>query len=366
MPPRARPVLRNDLIHLAIRIGLLAFLVYWSFVLVEPFISIIAWSMILTAGLYPAYHWLAGKLGGQQAVAAILVTLASMAIIIGPLTWFALSLMDGLRIISESLDAADLTLPRPPPAIRDWPLVGETIYQFWDLASTNIAAALTELAPHLKPLAKPVLGMAASVGEGMLKFLLALVLMGFLFAPGPRMIRGLKALLTHVIPERGDEFVALAGATIRSISLGILGVSVLQALLAGIGFKMAGIPAASVLTCLALFLAIVQIGAGIVVFGVLVWIWATTDTTTALLLTAYLVPVALLDNILKPIVMGHGLKTPMPVILIGVLGGTLAHGVVGLFVGPIVLAIGWQLAAVWMRDNAPAVATSSPAQVDSG
>ncbi len=348
---RSRPEPRDDVIHLAIRLGLLAFLVYWSFVLVRPFIAILVWSMVLTVALYPAYDWLARKLGGRYGLAAVLLTLLSLVIVIGPATWFGVGLVDAARTISEQLSSASFAVPEPPPGIKEWPIVGGRIYEFWNLASTNLASALATIGPQVRPLAKPVLEMAGSAGEGILEFLLALVLMGFLFGSGPRMAHNVRMLLMHVVPERSEEFIALAGATIRTVSQGVLGVAVLQAMLAGIGFGVAGVPGGSILTFLVLLMAIVQVGASLVILGVLVWAWMTMDTMGALLLTAYLVPVSLVDNVLKPLLMSHGLQTPMLVIFIGVLGGTLAHGVVGLFVGPIVLAVAWQLMRAWMRDT---------------
>jgi predicted PurR-regulated permease PerM len=146
----------------------------------------------------------------------------------------------------------------------------------------------------------------------------------------------------------GEEFVIQAGATIRAISRGVIGISVLQALLAGIGLVAAGIPQASLITFAVLVLGIVQIGPSIVIIPVIVWSWMKLDSTSALLFTAYMVPVNLMDNILRPIVMGRGLKTPMGVILIGVIGGTLAYGITGLFLGPIVLAVVWELSVAWL------------------
>ena len=147
-----------------------------------------------------------------------------------------------------------------------------------------------------------------------------------------------------------EEFVDLAGATIRNVSRGIIGIAMLQALLAGVGLLFAGVPAAGLFSLLVLVLGIIQIGPSVVLLPLIVWSWFVMDTTTAVLFTLYMVPVNLLDNVLRPL-LANGLSTPMPVILIGVLGGTLVHGVIGLFVGPIVLSIGWQLLVVWTRDQ---------------
>lgn len=151
----------------------------------------------------------------------------------------------------------------------------------------------------------------------------------------------------------------MAGATIRAVSQGVIGVAIIQSLLAGVGFKLAGIPSAGLLAFVVMLLAIVQIGAAFVLLPVIIWIWMDKDFTTALLLTLFLGIVGILDNILKPLVMGRGLTTPTLVIFIGVVGGTLAHGIVGLFIGPIILSLAWELTVAWIRTD-PAGAASLP------
>ena len=150
----------------------------------------------------------------------------------------------------------------------------------------------------------------------------------------------------------------MAGATIRAVSQGVIGVAIVQSLLAGIGFKLAGIPSAGLLAFAILLLAIVQIGAAIVLLPVIIWLWATRDFTTALLLTLFLGIVGVLDNILKPLVMGCSLTTPTLVIFIGVIGGTLAHGIVGLFIGPVILSVAWELMVAWIRNDRVGPASS--------
>jgi predicted PurR-regulated permease PerM len=196
-----------------------------------------------------------------------------------------------------------------------------------------------------------LLSAAGRVGINLLKFIIALGISGFLLVPGSSLIHSIKNIVGRVAAGRGEEFVDLAGATIRNISRGIIGIAILQALLAGIGLLFAGVPAAGLFSFLVLLLGIIQIGPSVILVPLIKWSWFAMETTTTILFTLYMVPVNLLDNILRPLV-AKGLRTPMPVILIGVLGGTLAHGLIGLFVGPIVLSIAWQLLVVW-RNDAP-------------
>jgi predicted PurR-regulated permease PerM len=255
-----------------------------------------------------------------------------------------------LRTISERLDLSVLSLPAPPRAIRDWPLIGEPLYRFWDLASTNLREALAKIAPQLKPLGGSLLRVAADTGTSTIKFFVAIIIAGFLFTPAPMLAESVSAFARRLTAERGEQFVKLAGATIRAVSRGVIGISVLQALLAGLGLMLAGVPGTSLLTSAVLIFGIIQIGPSIVLIPVIIWSWFSMETMAALLFTAYMIPVNLLDNILKPILMGRGLQTPMLVILIGVIGGTLAYGITGLFLGPIVLAVIWELLGAWVYD----------------
>jgi predicted PurR-regulated permease PerM len=340
----------NDvLLLLAIRIVCLGFLGYWSLILIRPFLTIIVWSIIIAVALYPIFDWLSAKLYGHRALAAVAVTILSLLVMLGPATWLALSLAETVRTLLARLGDGTLIFPPPSEAVKAWPLIGEKIYESWLLASTNLRALVIEAAPHLKPLGSSLLNAAGSIGINLLKFIIAVVISGFLLIPGPSLIHSIKNVLSRVA-ARGEEFVDLAGATIRNVSRGIIGIAILQALLAGIGLLFAGVPAAGLFSFLVLVLGIIQIGPSVILLPLIVWSWFAMDTTMAVLFTLYMVPVNLLDNILRPLV-AKGLSTPMPVILLGVLGGTLVHGMIGLFVGPIVLSIGWQLLVVWTRDE---------------
>ena len=341
----------TSFIETAIRLAVLALLLYWSFVLVQPFISIFIWSAVLAVALYPIFEWISVRLGGRRRLAAALTTILSLLVIIGPATWLALGLVDSVRAISDRLDPSVMAIPAPPLSIKDWPLIGEPIYQFWDLASTNLSAAFAALVPQLKPLGARLLRIGADTGLGILKFLIAVIVAGFLFSPAPALATAVKRFSRRLNPARGGELVDQAGATIRAVSRGVIGISVLQALLTGIGLMVAGVPQASLITFAVLILGIIQVGPSIVIIPLIIWSWMTMETTSALLFTVYMVPVNLLDNLLRPLVMGRGLKTPILVILIGVIGGTLAYGITGLFLGPIVLAVIWELIVEWIKEQ---------------
>lgn len=350
--PRAILNTSNDaLLVLAIRLICLGLLGYWTLILIKPFLTIIVWSAIIAVALYPIFYWLSGVLHGQRVVAAFTIMLFSLVLMLGPAAWLGLSLAESFRTLTMQFTNGMIALPPPPETVKAWPLIGNEAYKIWQLASTNLRSLLTQAAPYLKPLGGTLLDAAGSLGINLLKFIVATIVSGFLFIPGPALVESIKNVLRHLAGARGAMFVDMSGATVRVISRGIIGIAIIQALLAGIGLIVAGVPAAGLISFLVLFLGIIQIGPSIILIPLIVWSWFAMDATAAFAFSLYMIPVNLLDNLLRPLVMAKGLSTPIWLTLIGVIGGTLAHGLIGLFVGPVVLSIVWQLIVVWTRNE---------------
>ena len=341
-----RTALSAEAVDIAIRVGLLALLAYWSWAIIAPFLTILVWSAILAVALYPLFDWLKKRLNRPR-LAAVLVTLLCVFVVLAPLVWLGFGLLNGVEFAANKLEAG-ITVPLPPDSVKEWPLIGEQAYRLWTRAVTDISAQLAQLAPAFKPVALWLLELASNVLVGLLKFLLSIIVAGFLFCPGPKLVKALAQVMDHILRPRGTEMVQLAGATIRNVSRGVIGVALLQSFFAAAGFLVAGVPAAGLLSFASLVLGIVQIGPAILFLPIIVWSWMTMDTASAFMFTAYMLPVGLIDNFLRPILMARGLATPMPLIIIGVIGGTIAYGIVGLFFGPIVLSVAWELAVAWM------------------
>ena len=343
---------RAATVDLVVQIACLALLLYWAVILVRPFLTIMVWSIILAVVLYPLFDWMVRRLRMNRVTAALLITLICLVILLGPAAWLGLSLIETVRSLAERLGSGDIVLPPPPDSVKEWPFIGDNLYASWSLASTNLKAALVQIGPQFRSISGTLLELAGNAGISMLKFIVAVVISGFLLMPGPALVSSARLVFRRIAAGRGDEFVDLIGATIRNLARGVIGVSLLQALLAGVGLIVAGVPAAGFLSFLILVLGIVQIDALLIIVPLIVWSWIKFDVTTALLFSVYMVPVGLSNNLLRPFVMAHGLKTPMLVVLIGVIGGILTHGVIGLFVGPIVLAIAWELLREWTVEAA--------------
>lgn len=338
-------------IELSIRLFVIGFLAYWTFVIVAPFGAMIVWSVVLAVALFPLFDRLSAALGGRATIAAALITLAALLLVIAPVMWMGAGFVDPVKTLIAGFESGDIVIPPPPQSVKAWPIVGEQIFAWWELASTNIRSALAQIMPQLKPVGEFLLGMARNAGVGTLKFLLSVILSGFLLAYAGPLMLGMRALARRIEPTNGVNYLNLAGATINAVSRGVMGLSIMQAMIGGAGMWLAEVPGAGLLTIAILVLGIVQIGPLLIVAPVVFWAWTTLTTPAAVGLTICMLSVNYMDNVLKPFIFAHGLSTPIPVIFLGVIGGVLAHGVAGLFVGPVVLAVVWELGSAWIAEE---------------
>jgi predicted PurR-regulated permease PerM len=332
------------------KLTLLGLLVYSSLTVVRPFLTIMLWTLILTVTLNPAFNWIAWRLGERRRLAAVITTLLSLAVVTGPIIWIGLSMMEGLGTLSERISAGAITIPAPPDEVKAWPLVGERLHHIWTLATIDLKSALTEGLPYLDPLKNLARKIAQSAATGIPTFMAALLASGFLFSAAPNLLEGARRLIRSILPVHGQEYINLAGATIRNVSQGVIGIALLQTILSGVAFAIAGVPGSGLLALAVFIFGILQLP-GIVLIPAIIWGWASLTPPAALAFTVYMLPVTLINNVLSPIVMARGLQTPTIVIFIGVLGGLAAHGVIGLFVGPIILAVTWELVLAWVEQE---------------
>lgn len=352
-PPAAhvRPPERLALdiaLHLG-AIGLFAFLVLD---LIRPFGVLLIWSVIIAAILHPIYLWLAARLGRPR-LAAALVTLGALVVMLGPVAMLTTSLIQSAEWIIPRVRSGELHLPPPPQMLIDLPAVGPAIRSNWELATSNLDGFLTRYGSTLLGAGERAIRPTIRVAEGTLTFFTAVALSGLLHVHAGAAAAALRRYTGQVLGAHNARFVDLASATIRNVARGVIGVAVIQALLIGVGLMVAGVPAAGALTLAAMVFAIVQIGAMPIVLPVIAWAWFTRDTSSAALLTAYLLPAGLIDVPLKPLLLGKALTTPSLVIFAGVIGGAVAYGLVGLFIGPILLAVAFEVVRVGLYGPDP-------------
>ena len=342
--------IQTKVTEIVIRLAVLALVVIWCFKILQPFIVPVVWAMIIAVAIYPLYQRLAGLLGGRSNLAATLITLLFLALLMGPALMLTQLLVENVTVLAQQIHAEHITIPMPPDSVKEWPIIGESVAGLWSLAATNLAGALELVQPQLKAFGLWLVNLAASAGIGMIMFLFAVVIAGAMLAHSTgshRLVHGISRQLLG--NERGAAMATLAETTIRNVTRGVLGVAVIQALLAGIGFAVAGVPGAGIWALFCLISATIQLGVGPIVIPAVVYVFATGDTVTAVLFLIWNVMIMVLDNILKPLLLGRGVDVPMLVIFLGSIGGMLMMGIVGLFIGAVVLALGYKLLQGWMR-----------------
>ncbi len=348
----------NDKLFMAIaleatiHIGLVILLLYWCFRIAQPFIEIIVWGIIIAVAIHPGYDRLKSALGGRGRLAATLITLFALILMLIPTYMLSESLINTAREYSAHLKEGTLSVPLPPENVRTWPVIGEPLYEFWSLASSNLGAALSKMTPELKKFGIPLLSAAAGAGVGILKFVVSIIIAGVLLANAAGGGRAARAIATRLTGEQGTKAVKLAAATVRSVTLGILGVALIQSILAGLGFLVAGVPGAGLWALLVLILAVVQLPTILVMGPIVVYVFSTGSSVIAVMFAIWSVLVGISDTFLKPLLMGRGVDVPMLVIFIGAIGGFITSGIIGLFIGAIIFSLGYKFFLAWLNEDA--------------
>ncbi len=350
-----RTILSRDLMDVLIRVALVGVLLTLSLRIFSPFMDIMLWALILAVTLYPLHEALARRLGGRQGLAASLLVFVALIIIGVPVLALANSLAIHLRDIVAMLQDQSFTISPPPPGVADWPIIGGKIHTLWSQAAHDLPTLLKNLQPQLKELSKSLLLIMASAASGGLKFLGSLIIAGIMMAYGHAGSAAmLRILLRLAGPRRGPQLYELSVATIRSVSMGVIGVAFIQALLLSLGFLWADVPGTGILALVVFVLGIAQLPAALVSLPVIVYLWTggDADTTHNVMYTVYLVVAGMADNILKPLLLGRGVDAPMPIVLLGALGGMVSAGIIGLFVGAVLLTLTYVIFMGWVEGGA--------------
>jgi predicted PurR-regulated permease PerM len=353
--PELEERLASKLMDVLIRVGLILALVVVCFQVFSPFLNLMIWALILAVTMYPMHVWLAARLGGRQGLAAMLIVLLGAVVIVVPTAALMSSLGDSVRGLIMGVQNNTLVVPPPREGVADWPLIGDKVHAFWTRAHADLPALVQSMQPKFDNLAKAALGFVAGIGTGLLQFLASLIVAGIMMAFGESGARATRSIFQKIIDgPRGAQFADLSTATIRAVAKGVLGVAFIQAIIVGVCLLFAGVPWAGVLAVIVLVLGIAQVPAVLVTLPAIAWLWSSSGYVTGMniLYTVMLLVAGMADNVLKPLMLGRGVDAPMPVILLGALGGMAAAGILGMFVGATLLALGYQIFMGWV-DSGP-------------
>jgi len=351
-PAHGKDYVRRAL-EVSIHVGLLILLAAACLMILRPFVPLVVWGIIVAIAVYPAYQKLQRVLGGRGRLAAVLCTVLLLAVLIVPVVLLTTTLVEGIQTLSTRLKDEGLIIPPPPPSIETWPIIGAPLKDVWTLASTNLTAALRTFAPQLKAVVPGLLSASAGVGLTVLQFVLSIIVSGVLLATAQGGAKVARSLANRLFGDKGPEFEELAGATIRSVTTGILGVAVIQSFFAGLGFVVARLPGAGLWAIAFLFAAVLQVGP-LVLIPAAIYMFVIASTGKAVVFLIWCIIVGLMDNVLKPLLLGRGGVVPMAVIFLGVIGGFMAMGIIGMFVGAVILSMGYKLFLAWLEGGADA------------
>lgn len=339
----------RDVVHMALQLLALGFLIAFCFNILLPFINPILWGAILAVALYPLQQRVKKSLKGRGTLAAVLITIILLVLIVLPGTWLAIKTAGEIKEVTTAYRAGDITIPPPTEKVKGWPLIGYKVHEIWLQASNDLESLVQEHPDQVKAIAATGIGLLAGTGKSLLLIAVATIISGVFLSYADKGVVFAKALFERLLNSKKFDMADIAAVTIRNVVRGILGVALIQSSLALAGFIVADIPYAGVWFFLCLILAIIQIGILPVSIGVIIYIWSNGDNLTATLLTIWMLAVGLLDNILKPVLMGKGAPVPMLIIFLGALGGFMFSGIIGLFTGAVVLSLGYRLFDVWLK-----------------
>ena len=346
--------LASPLLDVLIRAGLILAMAMLCYRVLSSFLTLMVWALILAVTLYPLHQSLASKIGGKQGLAATLLVVVGIVLIVVPTALLMSSLGDSVQQLVHDVQNNTLEIPAPRPGVEAWPVVGKKLHDVWSKAHADLPALVQSMQPKIGELAKTALGFVASIGGGLLQFLASFIIAGIIMAFGQSGSRGSRAIFERIVgTARGSELASLSTATIRAVAQGVIGVAFIQAIIVGLALLVAGIPWAGVLAVIVLVLGIAQVPALIVTLPAIVYIWSSGDysNAAAIAYTVVLVLAGMADNVLKPLMLGRGVDAPMPVILLGALGGMATAGILGMFVGATLLTLGYQIFMGWVAAN---------------
>ncbi|HMD19157.1 MAG TPA: AI-2E family transporter [Alloacidobacterium sp.] len=347
-PPIDNKIQVRRALEVTIHVGLALLLVSACLLILRPFLPLVVWGIVIAIAIYPAYRKLRRLLGDRGTLAAVLCSLFFLAILIVPVALLTETMIEGIATLSTHIKDGTLSIPPPPASVGSWPLIGPPLTKSWNMASTNLTGLLKSLAPQIRALVPGLLSASAGIGLTVLQFVLSIVVVGVLLANASGCATVSRSLASRLFGDRGPEFEELAGSTIRSVTNGILGVAVIQSICAGLGFLVAGLPGAGLWTLVFLFAAVLQLGGPVLILPV-IYMFAIASTTKAIVFLIWCLFVALMDNVLKPMLLGRGVAVPIAVVFLGAIGGFIAVGIIGLFLGAIVLSVGYKLFLAWLE-----------------
>jgi len=341
-----------DLPRVTLAIVALAVLILGTAWVMRPFVLALVWAAMIAVATWPILLWFQRRFGGRRGPAVAVMVLVLLAFLVVPLYLGISTIVENSdRLVEAVKGGLERPLPDPPGWLGSLPLVGASLEAKWLALSAAEPGSLgTQLAPYAQQAFRWLIDRAGSIGGTIVQFLLTVIITAILFSSGEAAATGLRRFFRRLAGQKGEGAVELAGKAVRAVALGVVVTALVQTTLAGVGLAVAGIPHAGLLTAIVLVFCIAQIGPLLVMAGAVIWLYATGSSVWGTVLLVWSVGVVSIDNILRPVLIKKGADLPLLLIFAGVIGGLIGFGVVGLFIGPAVLAVAYTLVTSWIAE----------------
>jgi predicted PurR-regulated permease PerM len=337
-----------------IRLGVLFLLIGWCYDILKPFVLIIIWAVVIAVAFSPIYESVVKLFRGKKVLATIFLSVILLCILVVPSILISQAMYTEINHFSQSFQSGEHLIPPPGESTKNWPSITKPILDIWTTASQDISKVVIKYSDQIKVVGEWILLTLAGAAKGILQFIFSIIIAMGLLLYSNSLTTVSKNIFIKLIGSNGEHYAMVTVATIRNVVKGFLGVALIQSLMVGIGFFLADVPFAGIFTVICLILATIQIGIGPIAIPVTIYMFSATDTTTATLLAIWMGITMISDNILKPLFLGRGNPpAPMLVIFLGAIGGFLYNGFIGLFLGAVILTLGYKFFLSWieMKDN---------------
>ena len=337
-----------------LQIGALLVLLWFCFTILRPFLSIVVWALIIAVAVYPLHQSLTARLGNRPKTSAAIFALIGLAIIIVPSWFLAESSVVALKSLAGNLKEGAVSIPPPNPDVANWPLIGDKTFEVWSEAASNLEGTINQYEDQLIALGQRIFGFATGTVVAIFQFIFSAIIAAALLNQAQGGYSATRNIMTSLVGhEKGPMFTDMTIMTIRSVVKGVLGVAIIQSLAAAVGLVLIGVPAPGLWAFAVLVLAIVQLPPWLILLPISIWVFSVAETVPATIFFVYSMIVSLSDAVLKPLFLGRGVETPMLVILLGAIGGAISMGIIGLFIGAVVLALSYEILVAWMAPDEP-------------
>ena len=344
-----------DIARILLITVILSLLIFGSLYVVRPFLAALIWATMIVVATWPVMLGIEKRVGGRRWIAVTVMLVGLLVVIVLPLYAAVSTIAEhGGDVIDQARALPSYTLPPPPSWLHEVPLAGERLAREWQrLSDAGPGGLLAQVEPYAMIAAKWLLSQAGTVGVLVIHLVMTVIIAGILYSQGEAASSNVVRFAARIAAERGAAAVRLGALSIRAVALGIVVTAAAQAVLAGLGLYVARVPGAGILTALILILCLAQIGPAIPLIGAAVWLFYHNQHVAGIALAVWSLPVMTLDNVLRPMLIKRGVDLSLLLILTGVLGGVLAFGIVGLFIGPVILAVTFTLLQAWIDEEAP-------------